>query len=253
MAWMHVQISSEEIRMISSIEVLLPQVQVEKLLPGERLPVLYLLHDWMGDHSEWLRKTALETFQEEIPVVIVMPSGNGSCFVNLKYGKSYQNYIREELPVLCENLFPVSDRKEKRYLAGVGMGGYGVLNIALRKECPFGVVGAFEADIDMRKHYRMNYEKMEKIFGSIEEYEASENCLFHAAKQLSENDRRRLPQIIMMCNQDSPVIKENRRLYSMIKKNDRVQLREDTEFSGWRYYGDCLYRFMKSIQEQLWQ
>lgn len=253
MAWMHVQISSEEIRMPSSVEVLLPQTAVEKLLPGEKLPVLYLLHDWAGDHSEWLRKAALETFQEEIPMAIIMPSGNESCFVNLKYGKSYQNYIREELPLICENLFPISYRKEKRYLAGVGMGGYGALNIALGKECPFGAVGAFEADIDMRKHYKTNYEKMEKIFGSMEEYEASENCLYHAAEQLSEDAIRKLPKILMTCNKDSSVIEENRSLYSMIKKNDRVQLREDAEISGWRYYGESLYRFMKSIQEQLWQ
>lgn len=254
MAWMHVQVSSEEIRMPASIEVLLPQNAVEQLMPGEKLPVLYLLHDWTGDHSEWMRKTALETFQEEIPMAIVMPSGNASGFVNLKYGKSYQNYIRDELPQICENLFPISWKKEKKYLAGVGMGGYGTLNIALGENCPFSITGAFEADIDMKKHYHEKPEKLEKIFGNYEEYEKSSNCLFHAADNLQEAENSKLPYIVMMCSQSSMVIEENRTLYSAIrKKYSRISMYEDEEASGWRYYGECLYQFMKNIQEQVWQ
>lgn len=254
MAWMHVQISSDEIRMPTSIEVLLPQAAVEKLAQGEKLPVLYLLHDKTGDHSEWLKKAALETYQEEVPIAIVMPSGNASYFVNLKYGKNYQNYIRDELPAICEKLFPISDKKEEKFLAGVGMGGYGALNIALTPKCPFGVIGAFHADIDMKKHYEENPKKMEEIFGSITEYEKSANCLYHAVECLPETEaeNRKLPQIIMMCNQEASITEENKRLYSMIKKkSEDIELRECTEASGWRYYGECLYTFMKSIKEEL--
>ena len=254
MAWMHVQISSDEIRMPTSIEVLLPQTAVEKLSQEEKLPVLYLLHDKTGDHSEWLKKAALETYQEEVPIAIVMPSGNASCFVNLKYGKSYQNYIRDELPAICERLFPVSDKREYKYLAGAGMGGYGALNIALTSDCPFGMIGAFDADIDMRKHYAANPEKMEKIFGNVSEYEESLNCLYHAAENLMMEDSRNLPRIMMMGNQKGSVIEENERLYSIIKKkHDDIELQRDAGVSGWSYYGACLYRFMQSIWEEAWQ
>ncbi len=254
MAWMHVQISSDEIRMPTSIEVLLPQAAVEKLSQEEKLPVLYLLHDKTGDHSQWLKKAALETYQEEVPIAIVMPSGNASYFVNLKYGKSYQNYIRNELPLICERLFPVSDKKEEKFLAGVGMGGYGALNIALTADCPFGTIGAFQADIDMKKHYQEKQEKMEEIFGRFTEYEKSSNCLFHAAECLPEinSESGKLPQIIMMCNQESSIIEENRKLYSIIKKkSNEIELIESVEASGWRYYGECLWDFMKSIKEEL--
>lgn len=244
MAWMHCQIYSEQLRMPTSVEVLLPQSVLEKQNRDAKLPVLYLLHDRTGDHSQWLRKAALETYQEEVPAAIIMPSGNASYYVNLKYGKNYQNYIREELPKLCEGMLPVSDRREEKYLAGVGMGGYGALNIGLGENCPFGVIGSFQADIDIKKYYQKNAEKLEQIFGSLTEYEQSPNCLFHAAENMPSS--RPLPEIIMMCNQEHEVLKEHRDLYSVIKsKSDRVELRTSTMPDGWSYYGECLFQFMK--------
>lgn len=247
MAWIHVQLSSEEIRMPSSIEVMLPQTAVEKLAVGEKLPVLYLLHDRTGDHSQWLRKTALEVYQEEVPIAIVMPSGNASYFVNMKYGKSYQNYIRNELPSLCERLFPVSDKREEKYLAGAGMGGYGALNIALTEDCPFGTIGAFQADIDIKKFYDTEPEKMEKIFGSLSEYEQSQNCLMYVAEHLSEKVCTiKLPKIMMMCSNNEDIQKENEALFSILRKyTENIELKKSEMTSGWGYYGDCLYSFMK--------
>lgn len=256
MAWMHVQLSSAQVRMPVSVEVLLSQKAVSSLSQGEKLPVLYLLHDRTGDHSQWLKKAALETYQEEVPAAIVLPSGNNSYYVNLKYGKSYQNYIRDELPAICERLFPISSKKEEKYLAGVGMGGYGALHIALTPDCPFGTVGAFQADINMEKHYRTEPEKMEEIFGSFSEYEESSYNLVHAAEQIFGET---LPEICIMCAQDDDLTEENRKLYRILKtRTERVEIHEEQTAAGWRYYGACLDRFMKekiskASEETVWQ
>ena len=38
-------------------------------------PVLYLLHGLSDDHSMWTRRTSLERYVEQMPLLVVMPDG----------------------------------------------------------------------------------------------------------------------------------------------------------------------------------
>jgi len=39
------------------------------------LPVLYLLHGLSDDHTAWTRRTSLERYFADIPLIIIMPDG----------------------------------------------------------------------------------------------------------------------------------------------------------------------------------
>lgn len=247
MAWMHIQLDSAALRMPACVEVLLPQNRVEVLKKGERIPVLYLLHDEGGDHTEWLRKAPLETYQQEYEVAIVLPSGDNSYFMNMKYGRNYRNYLIEELPKRIYSLFPVSKEKGEMFLAGAGIGGYAALSIAISPDCPFQAVGAFSPNIAIDTAYQKNPHRMESIFGSYEEYKHSNYSLENGIESWKEK-KWEIPFIYQLCSKKDVLYDRNHMLYEFMKKRGiHTEFLSTEKSPGWYFYNDCLYRFLKII------
>lgn len=100
----------------------------------ETYKCLYLLHGLSDDSSIWMRRTSIERYAAKYNIAVVMPDGETSFYCNMKYGGKFYDLITRELPSIVENMFPVSSRPEDRYIAGLSMGGYGALKVALREQ-----------------------------------------------------------------------------------------------------------------------
>lgn len=237
MAWMHIKLQSKALRMPASVEVLIPQKLLDK--KKSQIPALYLLHGWGGDHTEWLRKAPLEVYSEEFQIAMVMPSGNNSYFADMKYGRKYQTYIKEELPRRMEEMFALSPHKKDRYLAGVSMGGYGALSIALEGEGLFQKVGIFSAPVTLEKQYETDKKQMENIFGTIEEWKDN---------RLKITEGRKYPDIYLMCSKKDDIYYENQKIYyEMKEKGLPVTFKESEAKPDWYYHNDCLKCFLEYI------
>lgn len=95
---------------------------------------LYLLHGDGGNGLDWIRFTSIERYARKYHIAVVMPEVPGNSFyTDMVYGYDCYTYIAEELPVIVENYFPLSARREDRFVAGSSMGGYGAIKWALRK------------------------------------------------------------------------------------------------------------------------
>ena len=55
----------------------------------------------------------------------------------MAYGKKYWTFVTEELPQLARSFFPLSEKREDNFVAGLSMGGYGALKWAFRKPHQF--------------------------------------------------------------------------------------------------------------------
>lgn len=108
---------------------------------GKKYKVLWLLHGTFGDHSDWLRKSNIELYACERDVIVVMPSAMNSDYASWPgFGIGYDmwSYLTEELMPLVYNWFPASDKREDNFIAGLSMGGGGVLKYALGHPEKFG-------------------------------------------------------------------------------------------------------------------
>ncbi len=101
---------------------------------GVKYQVLYLLHGLYGDHTNWLRYTAIERYVQDRRLAVVMPAVGNSFYQDMYHGPDYLTYITQELPRFICRLFPVSDKKEDTFVAGLSMGGYGAVKCAF--QCP---------------------------------------------------------------------------------------------------------------------
>jgi putative tributyrin esterase len=113
------------------------------------LPALYLLHGSMNDNLTWGQYTSIERYAEERQIAVFMISGENRGFVNR--GKDhFFDFLEDELPSFCERMFPISTRKEDRYIAGLSMGGFGAYFHGLSQPERYEAIGSFSGPMNTR-------------------------------------------------------------------------------------------------------
>lgn len=122
--------------------VILPSVSAQEFLDGDadkylventKFQTLYLLHGSYGGYTDWTLNTNIARYAEENCLAVVMPDGENSGYNSVDSG-DYKKFITQELPQYLGAIFPLSSKKENRFIAGLSMGGYGAALLAL--ECP---------------------------------------------------------------------------------------------------------------------
>ena len=128
-------------------------------------PVLYLLHGFGNNYSVWGRYTNVERYAEERQIVVVMISGENKSYRNQEAsgnliggGDRHFDFLAKEVPEFIQANFPVSDRPEDTYIAGLSMGSMGSLLHSLTNPENFCAVGSFSGplirmDLDRSKEY----------------------------------------------------------------------------------------------------
>lgn len=116
----------------------------------KQLPVAYLLHGAGTDFREWSNNSDVAQFAAS-GLVLVMPQGDYSYYVNAaeRPRDRYEDYILHDLFSDVEARFPVARSRPGRAIAGVSMGGFGAIKIALSHPDLFTFVGALSPAIDV--------------------------------------------------------------------------------------------------------
>ena len=116
----------------------------------EDMPVLYLLHGMHGDHNSWMNGSAIGRYARARGLAVIMPSVGNSFYANQKHGGRYFDYVSDELPEYIGKLLPfITKKREKTFIAGLSMGGYGALKIALRNPDRFSACAGLSGCLDM--------------------------------------------------------------------------------------------------------
>lgn len=156
MAQLHCNFFSYSLGYGVDIQIVLPSLSPCDMEHPEKLthtvtakyPVLYLLHGHGNDYMCWSRFTSMERYVEERRMVAVTCSVGNKGYMNAGYGENYFDFVKKELPEFILANFPVSERKEDTYIAGLSMGGYGALAHALEHPDSYQAVGAFSPATD---------------------------------------------------------------------------------------------------------
>lgn len=204
MAHLRCDIRSDVMGMTTSLEVVLPDQGRLK-----DAPVVYLLHGLSDNCSNWSRFTSVERYAEEKGAAVIMPEVQRSFYADMALGIDYFTYIREELPQICSRLFGLSTRREKNYVMGLSMGGYGALKCALTAPRQYAGCAAFSSAADIEKRIphaagRMARE-LQAILGTDGKVppEASLYAL------LQKRKGAQLPRFFLTCGEQDALYQEN--------------------------------------------
>jgi S-formylglutathione hydrolase FrmB len=119
---------------------------------ARRYPVLYFLHGLGQNEQAMIDSGGFNLTQdlwEQMQIgefLIVAPDGDRSFFINSRDGKRpYEDFLIEEMLPFIDSHYRTKEGRRNRGIAGVSMGGYGALHLALRHQDLFGSVSANSA------------------------------------------------------------------------------------------------------------
>ena len=134
---------------------------------NQRFPVVYLLHGYGGNYSNWANKVPdLQQLADDNELMIVCPDGAiGSWYFDspVDFTKRYETNISTEIPRYIDSLYKTIANRNGRAITGLSMGGHGGLFIGFRHGDYFGACGSMSGALDISQITR-GY-GMDKVLG----------------------------------------------------------------------------------------
>lgn len=260
MALIHCDFFSEVLGISTSICVILPQnTRTQIGMAGsekkDKYPTLYLLHGLSDDHTIWQRRTSIERYVADLGLAVVMPAVGRSYYTDMKYGYKYWTYISEELPEIARSFFPLSDKREDNFAAGLSMGGYGATKLVLSHPDKFAAGATLSGGLDIGTEALKvtdpnRKQELFNTFGDPVTIKGSNNDLFYLAEQVAKSEAPK-PKLYQCCGTEDFLYDANIRFRDHIK-NLSLDLTYD-EGPGtheWGYWDANIQKVLKWLPLQ---
>lgn len=196
------------------------QMTTRILLPPRGKPpfaTFYLLHGLSDDHTIWSRRTRIEEYVADLPLIVVMPDGGRGFYTNHARGPAYATHFAEELPSVIERYFPAKPSRSARCIGGLSMGGYGAMRIGLGYPDRFVSVNSHSGALDfgVKKGVGGIFPgEFDLIFGEGRQQKSHD--LLTLARQCKTAGR--LPKLLIDCGTDDFLLGQNRSFIAGLKR-----------------------------------
>jgi len=163
-------------------------------------PVLMQLHGYSDDSFSWLYNSNLARHAATWPMIVILPDGGTSRYLNLPYHERfglqrYEDLLLDDIPNQVERLFRV--RSGPWAIGGLSMGGFGALRLGLKFPERFASIWAHSAGL----------RPLDDVFlGSLDD--PADADLVHLAR--AAQVRGPLPVISFDCGTEDELIDHNR-------------------------------------------
>jgi S-formylglutathione hydrolase FrmB len=214
------------------------QVQTNVILPDRGqgpFATLYLLHGLSDDYSIWARRTRLEMYVADLPLIVVMPDGYRGFYTNNNEGPDYFTYMTEDLPQFIERAFHAKPARSARCVGGLSMGGYGALRLALGRPDLYASAHSHSGALMHGSGFRssMPNPEFDRVFGK--DPAGTDHDLLALAKRALR--KKMLPKLRIDCGNKDFLLQANREAHAQLT---RLKVpHEYEEFPGghsWDYW-----------------
>lgn len=219
-----------------------------------RYPVLYLLHGLFGHYSDWLTKTNVADYTAEHRLIVVMPEGNDSWYIDssIVTTDKYESYILQELLPDVQQRYRTIEARYGRAIAGLSMGGYGAIKFGLKSPQTFvfaaSMSGAFGATRWAEKDIPPSWLESLKSFGPPGGDTRQQNDLFEIINKLPAGRIQSLPFFYFDCGTEdlSLIFPYNRELSAlMFEKKIPHEFRELPGDHSWGYWDSQVQEILR--------
>jgi S-formylglutathione hydrolase FrmB len=113
--------------------------------------LLYLLHGYGGNRTDWTVRTKLVQYVGDSPLIVVMPDAENSWYLNspVRTSQRFEDYIAKDLRDHLIQRYSVDSMRQA--IAGLSMGGYGAVMLALRHPQQFRFAGSLSGALSFSR------------------------------------------------------------------------------------------------------
>jgi len=236
MAFVEIHFRGHAVHKDATLYAILP----ERAEAAGPFPVLYLLHGLSDDHTIWHRRTRLEWYVRDLPLIVVMPDGGRGFYCDAADGAAYESHLIQDVVGLADRFLPTIAERRGRVIGGLSMGGYGAMKLALKRPEMFCSVaahsGCHAVVRRLAEHNRLpDHDELTpellRIYGLPPRPDEDP---FALAERI---DRSRLPAIRFDCGTEDFLLDHNREFHAHLERLGIAH--EYEEFPGahnWDYW-----------------
>lgn len=233
-------------------EVVLPAAYAES---QQRYPVLYLLHGWQGDETNWVKLTHLVELASQYRLLIVMPRAENSWYVNsaTRSPDRYEDAMTHDLIEEIDASYRTIATRHERAIAGLSMGGYGAMLYTLKHPDLFGatasISGAFAGPAGIEKVMPQLKPSTDAAFGLPNSAERHDGDL---DTWIAQNDPSRLPYLFLECGTTDPLLESNRHVVAELSaRRFAYEYHELPGSHTWSFWDHALPMMLAVVAQQL--
>ncbi|MCI8625298.1 MAG: acetylesterase [Lachnospiraceae bacterium] len=267
-----------EVNFIS--KALLRTVSFRAILPLDKIPLdrkgteaekekktfktLYLLHGGYGNDTDYISGTRIQRWAEERNLAVIMPAGENHFYLDQEDTQEYYGqFVGKELVEFTRQLFPLSEKREDTFIAGLSMGGYGALVNGLKYADTFGAIGLFSAGViledileetDFIRRVGWKRPFWERVFGPKEALRGSDRDYYALLRKLQE-EKKEIPQIFIAIGTSDSLYKRNQEFKQFLEEQQvSFTYREDEGGHEWDFWDRYIKEFLEWLPlEAKWQ
>lgn len=232
------------------------RVILPNIIPNQqKLSVAYLLHGGGGNYQDWSNYSDVAKYAES-GLILVMPEAGSSYYTNAvdRPEDRYEDYIVKDLIADVESKFPAASQREKRAIAGVSMGGYGAIKLALVYPELFVFAGGMSPAIDVpSRPFSIKrwgqWRAHRAIFGPWGGEVQHKNDPFVVAGTV---DPKNVPYIFLTCGEQEGLLSSNKRL-SRLLATRHFQFESDfgPGSHDWNQWNGRLPKLFQALTKQM--
>ncbi|MDB8711054.1 alpha/beta hydrolase [Mediterraneibacter gnavus] len=243
-----------------TVKVIIPLDKIakmngEKAYVPEKFKTLYLLHGMLGNHTDWIDGTRIQRWAQEKNLAVVMPAGENRFYVdNPREGAYFGEFIGKELVEFTRKMFPLSDRREDTFIAGLSMGGYGAIRNGLKYHDTFSHIAGLSSGIMMddilnsdndspMPFMRRSY--YESVFGDLDKLPGSDMDCEALILDLKKKEAQ-IPRMYLCCGTEDFLVEKNR-AYRDFLRNQGVDLiyEKGSGTHSWDFWDTYIQRVLE--------
>ena len=250
MAFFESHFFSKTLNVSTTVNVIIPEadqgIGVDAAGKTALPKVLYLLHGYSDDQSIWMRRTSIERYAASCGLAVIMPAVNHSFYLNEARGERYWDYVSEELPQLMHQFFHLSSRPEDTYVAGLSMGGYGAMKLALTYPERFAAAGCFSGMLDMATEVcnAKRGDQLKRLFADPSKVKGSDADLFYLMEKNADAPKK--PKLFVTSGTADFLYQYFQTFVPALKQNgwDVTSSEKKDATHEWGYWDEMIQQFI---------
>lgn len=198
MAYVRLTFASTKLHGNTDISVFLPNKKRPRGGPGggfsaipkadynkdEVYQVLWLFHGGGDDYTAWPTDAMIQRACDAAELVVIMPT------IKDLPGRDPQvdtmGFLTEELPLAMRFMFPISDRRQDNFIAGLSYGGYCAYRCAMMHPEMYACVGSFSSPLDVAEDVRRLHKGHAAMGGDKNDITGTDRDILYLTSKLKE-------------------------------------------------------------------